>query len=501
MRIFIICLGLLGMTACSNPFSKEASAHLTHHLDTAQWNQMHTTFKESALINRRFKHREVDSLIKVHQKSKIFDISEIGQSVQGRSIYEVVYGKGEKKVMLWSQMHGDEPTATMALFDIFNFLEGSQDGFDSLRTILQTKLNLHFIPMLNPDGAQRYMRRNAQSIDLNRDARANQTPEGALLKSRAKSIEPGYGFNLHDQNIYYNVPDTRNPVSISLLAPAFNQQRDINDVREGAMQIIVGMNTILQKYIPKGVAKYDDTYTPRGFGDNFQTWGASTVLIESGGKKGDPEKQEIRKLNFIIILNALLEIAEGNYQQYDAKDYEDIPFNVNQLHDVMIRGLAMGTDSVPLTSDIAIRRGEITVGNDFYVRARVEDIGDLPESFGYDELDAQGLHFVEGKIAPNAAATLESITPEAAFDLLKKGYIAVGIQNLSAGKNNTLHGLPIHVFGANGFASTPVIDLGGTANFYVANAAGELKYAILNGYLIDLSKPLHEIGLLKNRVQ
>src|SRR5690606_9102602 len=170
-----------------------------------------------------------------------------------------------------------------ALFDLFNFLEGDDPQFDSVRNLLKENLNIHFIPMLNPDGAERFLRRNAQSIDLNRDARATQTVEGKLLKSRAMDVKPAYGFNLHDQNIYYNVPGTKNPVTISLLAPAFNPEREINEVREGAMQIIVGMNRILQSYIPDGVAKYDDTYTPRGFGDNFQTWGASTVLIESGG--------------------------------------------------------------------------------------------------------------------------------------------------------------------------------------------------------------------------
>src|SRR5690606_35121926 len=284
-----------------------------------------------------------------------------GKSVEGRAIYELAYGKGDKKVMLWSQMHGDEPTATMALFDLFNFLEGKGDGFDSIRNLLQENLNIRFIPMLNPDGAERFLRRNAQSIDLNRDARANQTVEGSLLKSRAKEFNPRYGFNLHDQNIYYNVPDTKNPVTISLLAPAFNEPREINEVREGAMQIIVGMNEILQQYVPNAVAKYDDTYTPRGFGDNFQSWGASTLLIESGGLKGDPEKQRIRKLNFIIILNALIEIAEGSYENYDAKGYEAIPFNASQMHDVMIRGLSFGSDSIPLKSDIALRRGEQTV--------------------------------------------------------------------------------------------------------------------------------------------
>src|SRR5690606_41146565 len=59
----------------------------------------------------------------------------------------------------------------------------------------------------------------------------------SLLRARAQAIKPQYGFNLHDQNIYYNVPGTKNPVSISLLAPAFNEPREINPVRENAMKI------------------------------------------------------------------------------------------------------------------------------------------------------------------------------------------------------------------------------------------------------------------------
>ncbi|MVZ64244.1 peptidase M14 [Sphingobacterium sp. DK4209] len=502
MKLFLVSLGLLALTSCSNPF--DSSKHGTIggiQVDSSQWNAMHAKYKESALFHRRFKHKDVDSLIQVHQKSNLFQIDQIGKSVEGRAIFELAYGKGDKKVMLWSQMHGDEPTATMALFDLFNFLEGKGDGFDSIRTVLQENLNIRFIPMLNPDGAERFLRRNAQSIDLNRDARANQTVEGALLKSRAKSFQPRYGFNLHDQNIYYNVPNTKNPVSISLLAPAYNTERGVNEVREGAMQIIVGMNKILQQYVPDAVAKYDDTYTPRGFGDNFQSWGASTVLIESGGMKGDPEKQEIRKLNFIIILNALIEIAQGSYENYDAKGYEEIPFNASQMHDIVIRGLSFGNDSIPLTSDIAVRRGENTIGGDYFVRGRIEDIGDLPESYGYDEVEAEGLKFIPAKIAPKPLPNFAALTPAIAYDLLKKGYMGVQITQLLPTEEGLLHNLPIQVFSKTVFATTPFIDLGGTANFYIGDSTGKLKYAILNGYLIDLEKPLKEAGLLKNRIQ
>ena len=62
-------------------------------------------------------------------------------------------------------MHGDEPTATAALLDIFNFLSAN-DSFDSLRKSILQNLEIHFIPMLNPDGAARYQRENAFNIDL-----------------------------------------------------------------------------------------------------------------------------------------------------------------------------------------------------------------------------------------------------------------------------------------------------------------------------------------------
>lgn len=469
-------------------------------IDTAVYSQMHQQYKESSLIHRRFKHTDIDTLTKQHQLKSVLKVAQIGKSFEGRAIYELTYGEGKKKVMMWSQMHGDEPTATMALFDLFNFLEGKNDGHDELRTLLKKNLAIHFIPMLNPDGAERYTRRTAQNIDMNRDARAGQTVEGALLRARAKAINPQYGFNLHDQNIYYNVPGTKNPVTISLLAPAYNDARDINEVRGGAMQLIVGMNKLLQNYIPDAVAKYDDTYTPRGFGDNFQSWNASTILIESGGKKGDPEKQQIRKLNFIIILNALKEIAESSYKQYAREDYEKIPFNASQLHDVVIRNVEVSRDSNTYHTDIALRRNEITVGRDYYVRGKVEDIGDLLESYGYDEVDANGLKFVAGKVYEKPIDMAQHISLKDVETLLKAGYIAVQVKTAGATREESLHQLPINLFTQKQFFPNQTIDFGGTANFFLADKRNTLKYAIVNGYLIDLNKDLKG-QLFKNRIQ
>ncbi len=465
--------------------------------DTAIFNTMYPSYKEKALYHRRFKHADIDSLVQIHQDRSVLAVRQIGKSVQGRAIYELAYGQGGKKVMLWSQMHGDEPTATMAMFDLFNFLEGKDEDYQSIRDLLQKELTLHFIPMLNPDGAEQYTRRNAQQIDLNRDARATQTIEGALLRKRGMEIKPDYGFNLHDQNIYYNVPGTKNPVTISLLAPAYNHAREINEVRGGAMQIIVGMNRLLQQYIPDAVAKYDDTHSPRGFGDNFQSWNASTVLIESGGLKGDPEKQEIRRLNFIIILNALIEIAEDRYKEYPVDDYENIPFNSSQLHDIVIRNLELTRNDMTYKTDMAIRRGEITVGRDYYVRGRVEDIGDLRESYGYEEIDAEGFLLVPAKVDDKPLADIKSISGEQALKVLKSGILAVPIRTVEPNRDG-LYSLPIILFAGKSFYPTTTIDLGGSANFFIGDKRGNLRYAIVNGYMVDLSK--EEWPTIKNKV-
>src|SRR5690606_28823278 len=200
----------------------------TYVPDTAMPANAFETYREPSISNRRFKHADIEPLILKRQGSDVFEVTQLGVSVLKRPIYQLKYGTGAKSVMLWSQMHGNEPTATMALMDLFNFLEARGDGMDSIRNLLSEQTSLYVIPMLNPDGADVYTRRNAMDVDLNRDARSGATVEGRILINAAKTVEPDYGFNLHDMHIYYNVPGTPTPVTIALLAPAYNEEREVN---------------------------------------------------------------------------------------------------------------------------------------------------------------------------------------------------------------------------------------------------------------------------------
>ena len=51
----------------------------------------------------------------------------IGESVLGKPIYKYELGNGKTKVLLWSQMHGNESTTTKALFDFLNLLNGNSE--------------------------------------------------------------------------------------------------------------------------------------------------------------------------------------------------------------------------------------------------------------------------------------------------------------------------------------------------------------------------------------
>ena len=386
------------------------------------------TFKEKTIADRRsFKHHQLSALVEKLKKQDKMTVSEVGQSFEKRGIFQVKYGTGKKTVLLWSQMHGDESTATMAIFDMFNFLTASGDGFDDFRKKLAEKTTLYFVPMLNPDGAERWQRRTAQEIDMNRDALRLVCPESEVLKRLQNTYKPDFAFNLHDQNSRLSAGPTPHLATLSFLATAYDYPLSINAVRKNSMRLIVGMNKVLQQFIPNQVARYSDEHEPRAFGDNIQKWGSSLILIESGGYKNDPEKQYIRKLNFITILTGLNLIANGEVSKEKYKDYFKLPENDNYHFDLIVRNAQISLYGKTYKTDIGINRREINneTATHFTYRSDIADFGDLSIFHGIEELDAKGALVTDKDgnnitLKPNVSATF----------LLKKGNeIVFSIEN------------------------------------------------------------------------
>jgi hypothetical protein len=287
--------------------------------------------KETLLFGKWITFEDIKGLFKKHQFA--FEINQLGFSEYKRPIQTLKIGLGKKRILVWSQMHGNESTATKALFDLFNCFSNTKESV--LETILK-ECTLIFIPMLNPDGAQAYTRVNGNNIDLNRDAVQRAAKESKLLRVILDEFAPQFCFNLHDQRTIFGVEGTKNPATVSFLAPSEEETRALTKGRKQTMNVIVSMNSLLQKMIPNFVGRYTDEFYPTATGDNFQKLGYNTILIESGHYPDDYQREVTREYTFYAILQGIYHIATSNtFNEYS--DYFKIPNNDKIFYDVIHR--------------------------------------------------------------------------------------------------------------------------------------------------------------------
>jgi hypothetical protein len=335
-----------------------------------------------------------------------FSLQEAGRSVEGREIFLASIGRGSEKILFWSQMHGDEPTATSSLLDLFEFLARHRD--DGWVSAILTKYRLLFMPMLNPDGAERGRRRNAQGIDINRDARALETPEGRLLKAVRDRHRPFLGFNLHNQNGTTTVGDTGKVATIALLAVAVDAppEKATHDAAAPrntllAKQVTAVLYEALAPFVYGHISRYDESYNPRAFGDNMTLWGTPVVLVESGGNPaGEPADFGVR-LNFVGLLAALNSLASGRIERANPAVFDALKMNSEDpIYDLMLRGAWIFTGSgVPLfRGDIAIRH-DARAGST--AESIVGDVGDLGVFSAHETIDCSNVLVTPGLIAWN----------------------------------------------------------------------------------------------------
>ncbi|MCX8107128.1 MAG: M14 family zinc carboxypeptidase [Ignavibacterium album] len=441
-------------------------------------------FKEKSLQNRFFKHSDVVRLITNLKKKNLFEVKVAGKSFEGREIFLLSVGSGTKKIFLWSQMHGDEPTATMALFDIFNFFSDTTQYQDVKKLILE-KTKIYFMPMVNPDGAEVFKRRNALSIDLNRDASRLQTPEAKILMTVFDSLKADFGFNLHDQNHRYSAGNSFKSAAISFLAPPINYEKEVDEVRLNAIKLIGSLFKMLNKYVPGHIAKYSDDYEPRAFGDTFQRKGTSTILVESGGWQNDPEKQFIRKLNFILLLSALKQIAENSFVQTSESVYESIPFNEEKMFDVLLRNITFEKNGTEIKIDIGINFEEVLAEDKktVYKKASIEDIGDLSVFFAYQDIDLSGYKIQEAKTYKAKNFTSEELKNINLTDFYKQGYLTLCTKKEI---RKEWFEYPINILSDNKKEVRTKFEIGARPNF-ILKMNNRVDYVVINGFLHRVS--------------
>jgi len=352
------------------------------------WEREHVSNLFPSNVRHKDLKKYLDGLRKLDLK-----VVEVGRSYANREIYQVEFGTGPIKVFLWSQMHGDEPTATSALIDMFTVLQTNRDK-DWVKKI-EAAVTIRAVPMLNPDGTEFYQRRSLQGIDINRDAQNLQTPEATLLKKLRDEWSPHIGFNLHNQNALTTAGRTNKQAAISFLVVYGDAAKTTSEGHERNKRLTSSMVSAIQPSIPGHIGRYDDEWTPTAFGDNFSAWGTPVILIETGALHGRDEMFLV-KMNFLSIMTAIRSLADGSEKTYNPSTYETLPSNSSGLlYYYIFRNGSLIDRSQPesvKTGDIAVnidrRRAE------FVAPAYVRQIGTLSSHYGLSEFDVKDFYVV-----------------------------------------------------------------------------------------------------------
>ncbi|MCD8403248.1 M14 family zinc carboxypeptidase [Tenacibaculum finnmarkense] len=332
-----------------------------------------TTIKQRKISGRYITLNDIEPLY--DDLDTAIASKKIGESEQGKAIYQLKLGSGKIKILIWSQMHGNESTGTKAVFDFLKYIKAYKNT-EIVNSILNN-CDITIIPMLNPDGAEVYTRVNANDVDLNRDAVALEAKESKLLRKILDTVKPQFCFNLHDQRTIFGVEGTKNPATISFLAPSEEITRKLTKGREQTMNVIVAMNALLQKLIPNHIGRYSDEFYPTATGDNFQKLGHNTILIEAGHYPDDYERETVRKYNFYALLQGIYHVAtEKNFTSH--LDYFSIPNNIKNFYDVIYR-------SEKNKKDVAFQYVEKVENGKFVLSLMKEKEGDLSSNIAHKE--------------------------------------------------------------------------------------------------------------------
>lgn len=405
MRTVCTCL-LVGVVCLMNVYTQTAETF------ARDWDKQHI----SRLNPSDVRHTDLKKYLEELKKLGI-SVSEVGRSGANREIYQMEFGKGPLKVFMWSQMHGDEPTATSGLIDLFAYLEKNKDS-ELIKKIGDT-VTIRAVPMLNPDGCEMYKRRNLQDIDINRDAVDLATPEARLLKKLRDDWSPQIGFNLHNQNSLTTVGNTPQQAAISFLVVYGDAEKTTSPGHERNQRLVSAMVSALQKYIPGHIGRYGDEYTASAFGDNFSAWGTPTILIETGSLFGKDEMYLV-KMNFIAYMTALQAIAMGTETTLSTAPYLSLIENGSGSlvttvfrKGNIVRGMMPITISPGDISAVAQRRRA-----SFTQLSTIRSVGEIGPVRGLEEYDASNFYVVQrfGRAAPGELADFSFYKKDRAID-------------------------------------------------------------------------------------
>ncbi len=349
-------------------------------------------FQENKQTKISGRYITLDQVLPILEKYN-FDnnLKKIGNSVLEKPIYRYDFGSGKTKILIWSQMHGNESTATKAIADFIGFLNTNKEWSEKIKE----KFTIRIIPILNPDGAEAYTRENANIVDLNRDSNDLSQPESKLLREEYETLKPDLCLNLHDQRTIFGVGNTNKPATVSFLAPSFDETQTYNTTRLKAISIINAMNEVLQQFIPGQVGRFDDSFNDNCIGDKLTSLGTPTILFEAGHFQNDYEREISRKFIFISILEAVRFIYENDIVEGNLQKYESIEENNVNFFDIIFKNIKINYANSEKISNFAVQYTEVLLNNTIEFNGFIVKIDNLDDYYGHIEYDCNNSSFFD----------------------------------------------------------------------------------------------------------
>lgn len=371
---------------------------------------MHPKFKSPDYLlykQSQFQHRwlRLEHLLPELEKIKssaFFKVENFAHSERNRPLHKIEFGVGPKKILIWTQMHGNEPTATMAVIDLLHFLMNEGDTYQSLRNSIYQNCTILFIPMLNPDGAEKFTRRNAFGIDMNRDVLKLQSLEMRSFIELFKEFKPHWAFNLHDQRNFFSAGPSKCSATISFLSASPDERRSMSAARLKSMQMVMALGDLVETERPCHCGRYSDEFYPRALGEFFHSQEVPCVLVESGAYEEDPFRDEARRLNFLILIHAFENIIDEKFlDSNETRPYFSIPENGKAILDGIIRNCVLEANGSCVDLGLMIKEKPNFETMELESSYILTDLGDLSFQKGLKEWEG-------GKISEDAELILEN---------------------------------------------------------------------------------------------